>query len=251
MNIAQNSDYAIISTNEAASIICRFTPDMIQNIVDEALENKYRNYSQTLSNIVESIETNYKMMQAGVPEYSAEIDSQRVLTYQQIIDKICTYHNLQFLYHEGDSLYTSAYFIYDFLIAQSNIYIINFFVNYINREKNMIYETLELASKRKDASAYSKKLYKNNNSKLATIHANLEFVIQNIWNYDISFEDFVELACIPDRQKFRYLVYILQDNGDFFKRIIVPYCQNNYANITTQIKFGLQSFASAEFEDLV
>ena len=63
----------------------------------------------------------------------------------------------------------------------------------------MIYETLELASKKKEASAYSKKLYKNNNSKLAIIHANLEFGLQNVCSYDIEFDTFIELACIPDR----------------------------------------------------
>lgn len=251
MFLSQNSDYSIISSNEAASIICRFTPEMIQNIVDEALTNKYRNYSQTLSNIVESLETNYKMMKNGLPDYANEIEEQKTQTYMQIINKVCTFHNLQFIFHEGDNLYSSAFFIYDFLIAQSNLYIINFFVNYINREKGMIYETLELASKKKDASAYSKKLYKNSNSKLATIHANLEFVLENIWSYDIPFETFVELACIPDREKARYLTYILEDKGDFFIRVIVPYCKQNYATLTTEIKFGLQGFASAEFADLV
>ena len=251
MVLSQNSDYSIISNNEAASIINRFTPEMIQNIVDEALENKYRNYSQTLSNIVESLETNYNIMKGGLPDYTNEIEEQKIQTYYSIINKVCSYHNIAFLYHEGDSLYTSAFYIYDFFIAQSNLYIVNFFVNYINREKNMLYEALELSAKRKDASIYSKKLYKNANSKLATIHANLEFVLQNIWSYDIPFELFVELACIPDREKARYLTYILKDQGDFFSRIIVPYCQQNYATLTTEIKFGLQGFASAEFADLV
>ena len=66
MILPQNSDYTIMSNNEAASIICRFTPEMIQDIVEEALQNKFRSYSMTLANIVESIETNYKMAQAGI-----------------------------------------------------------------------------------------------------------------------------------------------------------------------------------------
>ena len=251
MILPQNSDYTIMSNNEAASIICRFTPEMIQDIVEEALQNKFRSYSMTLANIVESIETNYKMAQAGIPEYSTEIVSQRYNTYRQIIDMVCNAHQLQYIQREGSDIYSDANFIYDFLIAKFNIYLVQFFVNYINREKSMIYETLELASKKKEASAYSKKLYKNNNSKLAIIHANLEFVLQNICSYDIEFDTFIELACIPDRIRAKYLQSILLDCGDFFKRMIVSYYQQHYAQLTTQIKFALQGLSVAEFDDLV
>lgn len=251
MILPQNSDYTIMSNNEAASIICRFTPEMIQDIVEEALQNKFRSYSMTLANIVESIETNYKMAQAGIPEYSTEIISQRYNTYRQIIDMVCNVHQLQYIQREGSDIYSDANFIYDFLIAKFNIYLVQFFVNYVNREKSMIYETLELASKKKEASAYSKKLYKNNNSKLAIIHANLEFVLQNVCSYDIEFDTFIELACIPDRVRAKYLQSILSDCGDFFKRMIVPYYQQHYAQLTTQIKFALQGLSIAEFDDLV
>ena len=128
--------------------------------------------------------------------------------------------------------------------------LISFFTNYINREKNSLYEALELASKRKEASPYSKKIYKNSNSKLAIIHANLEYVIQNICSYDIDFDTFVELSYIPERALSRFILSILQDNGDFFKRICVPYINENFGPITTQIKFALQEMATADFADL-
>jgi|GEM_PF-5700619 len=115
----------------------------------------------------------------------------------------------------------------------------------------MIYETLELASKKKDASSYSKKLYKNGNSKLAIIHANLEFVLQNICAYDVPFDTYIDLAYIPNRQVAKYLQSILLDNGDFFKRQIVNYFNQHYAELTTQVKFALQGLASVEFTDLV
>ena len=250
MILPQNSDYTVISNNEAASIICRFTPEMIDDIVEEAIQNKYRDYSMTLANIVESIETNYKMAIAGIPEYSTEIVSQRYNIYRQIINKVCYAHQLIYNGAENGDIYSDANLLYDFLIARFNLYLVQFFVNYINREKAMIYETLELASKKKDASAYSKKLYKSNNSKLAVIHANLEFVLQNICNYDIDFEMYTELACIPDRMRSKYLQSILLDQGDFFKRIIVPYFNIHYAQLVTQIKFTLQGLSVAEFSDL-
>lgn len=251
MLLPQNSDYTIMSNNEAASIICRFTPEMIQDIVEESINNKYREYSMVLSNIVESIETNYKMAQAGIPEYSTEITSQRYDTYRHIINMVCSAHQLQYVAPENSDIYSDANIIYDFLIARFNLYLVQFFVNYINREKSMIYDTLELASKKKEASSYSKKLYKSSNSKLAVIHANLEFVLQNISCYDIDLDSYIELACIPDRVKGKYLQTILLDNGDFFKRIIVPYYNYHYAQLTTQIKFTLQGLSVAELTDLV
>lgn len=251
MNLSQNSDFSIISANEAASIVCRFTPEMIEDLVEDALNNKYRNYSMSMTNIVEVIEQNYKVSLSGIPEFSSEINSQRCDIYSQVIDMVCKAHNLTYIGNENDDIYSAATWIYDFLVARFNIYITNFFVNYINREKNMIYETLELASKKKDASSYSKKLYKNGNSKLAIIHANLEFVLQNICAYDVPFDTYIDLAYIPNRQVAKYLQSILLDNGDFFKRQIVNYFNQHYAELTTQVKFALQGLASVEFTDLV
>ena len=249
MNLAQNSDYNIVSSNEVASIICRFTPEMISDVVESSLESKYRSYSPELANIVMSIEENYRMAQTGLPEFSSEIVSQRYNIYLQIIQQVCSTHNLQFIGMNNEAIYqdiyTAAYTIYEFLISRYNLYLINFFTNYINREKNTIYESLELAAKRKEASPYSKKIYKNSNQKLAIIHANLEYVIQSICSYDIDFEQYTEL-----RNKARYISSLVIDTGDFFKRLCVPYIQNNFGPLTTQIKFALQEMATVEFVDL-
>ena len=97
MNLPQNSDYTIMSNNEAASIICRFTPEMVQDVVEDAIINKYRDYSMTLANIVDSIETNYRIAQTGMPEYNSEITSQRYNIYRMIIDQVCQTHQLSYL----------------------------------------------------------------------------------------------------------------------------------------------------------
>lgn len=251
MNFSQNSDYSIISNSEAASIICRFTPEMISDAVQEAIQNKYRDYSLTLSNIVDSIELTYKAAMAGIPEYSPELQSQRHDNYIQIINNVCGAHQLGFNYTDTLDAYSAASIIYDFLIARFNAHLIDFFVNYINREKSTIYDALELASKRKEASVYSKRLYKNNNSKLATIHANLEFVLANICEYDIDFERFIELSYLTDKPKAKFLISILADNGDFYKRMIVPYFRIHYAILTTYIKMTLQGLSNVELDDLV
>ena len=199
MNISQNSDFAIVSDSEAASIINRFTPEMVEDIVQEAIKTKYRSYSNTLANIVGALESNYRDAMAGLPEYSPDLMKQREDIYRYIIQITCQAHQLVYIPMEVEDIYSAAYYIYDFLLAKFNNYMINFFVNYINREKNTIYENLKLVEKKKDAPLYSKKIYKNANSKLAVIHANLEYVLQNIFVYDISFDKYIDLACIPDR----------------------------------------------------
>lgn len=251
MNIPQNSDFMIVSNNEAASIICRFTPEMISDIVQEQLNNKFRSYSVILSNIIESIETNYKMAMAGIPEYNSEIMSQRYDIYRQIIEMVCNAHHISYIGSDNNDIYSDASMIYDFLVAKFNIYIVQFFVNYINREKSTLYEILELASKKKEVSVYSKKLYKNNSSKLAVIHTNLEFILSNICIFDIDFENFIETACKPDKFMGRYLLSILSDRGDFFTREVVPYFSKNYAELVTQTKFALQELSYTEFDDIV
>ena len=250
MNFAQNSDFNVVSGNEVASIICRFTPEMISDLVETNLQSKYRSYSPILANIVSSIEDTYKVAQTGLPDFSSDIVSQRYNIYLQIIEQVCTAHQLSYTGTEDIDIYTAAYNIYDLLVAKFTMRLISFFTNYINREKNSLYEALELASKRKEASPYSKKIYKNSNSKLAIIHANLEYVIQNICSYDIDFDTFVELSYIPERALSRFILSLLQDNGDFFKRICVPYINENFGPITTQIKFALQEMATADFVDL-
>lgn len=250
MNFAQNSDFNVVSGNEVASIICRFTPEMISDLVETNLQSKYRSYSPILANIVSSIEDTYKVAQTGLPDFSSDIVSQRYNIYLQIIEQVCTAHQLSYTGTEDIDIYTAAYNIYDLLVAKFTMRLISFFTNYINREKNSLYEALELASKRKEASPYSKKIYKNSNSKLAIIHANLEYVIQNICSYDIDFDTFVELSYIPERALSRFILSILQDNGDFFKRLCVPYINENFGPITTQIKFALQEMATADFADL-
>ena len=127
----------------------------------------------------------------------------------------------------------------------------NFFSTYIIREKNTLYEDLELANKKKETPQYSKKLYKNDNPKLALIHANIECIVNSIFSYDIDFNTFVDYACIPDRVKGNFLQNNLVDNGDFFKNFVVPYYQANYGLITSSIRFELQGLASTEISDVI
>lgn len=253
-NFSNNSDYMVVSTNEVASIISRFTPEMIDDIIQDAIQNKFRSYSPRLVNIVESIEQNYKYSIAALPDYTNELRSSRQDTYKQIIYKICSIHNIgltQSLEDMDDQLYPYAWAIYELLVANFTVNIVNFFTNFIYREKSTIYESLELASRKKDASPYSKRLFKSNgSSKLAVIHANLEFVLNNICAYDITLENFISTAYIDNRQMVKLLSSIIQDNGDFFKQQVIPYFHQNMAVISTNIRFALQGLSDTDINTI-
>lgn len=246
-----NSDYSIVSNAEAASIINRFSPEMIDDIIDNALNNKFRNYTNQLINIVAAIDQNQKIAMSALPDFANDIKQSTDETYMNIINKICAAHNLTFIGDDSTDLYSTAYILYDFFISQYNLYIYNFFSTYINREKNTLYENLELATKKKETSNYSKKIYKNDSPKLAIIHANLNYVIDNICAYDIDFNTFVDLACIPDRVKGNFIQRSVVDNGDFFRNYVVTYYRQNYALMTSSIRFELQGLATAELTDII
>lgn len=249
--VNSNSDYSVVSNSEAASIINRFTPEMIEDIINNAIANKFRNYTNQLVNIVAAIDQNNKVAMISLPDFANEIKQNGDELYLSIISKICSAHNLTFIGDTNSDLYSVAYTMYDFFISQFNLYMYNFFTTYINREKNALYENLELSNRKKETPQYSKKIYKNDSPKLAIIHANLEYVIDNIFSYDIDFNTFVDYACIPDRVKGNFLMSNLVDNGNFFKNFVVPYYQANYGLITSSIRFELQGLGTTDISDVI
>lgn len=246
-NQSMNSDYEVISENEAASIICYFTPEMISDLVEKTLQNKYTNYNDTMPNTIFALETYFKQSAAQLPEYANDLTLKRNETYLNIILQICKYHDLSYTRATAEytDIYSDAAHLFDFLVSRFNQNIVNFFTNYIIREQSTLYEALDLASKKKDLSGYSKKIYKTG-SKIAIIHSNLEYVIENICAYDIDLETYIDFAYI-DKQLASYIKSLLVDNGDFFKRYIVPYVNIYGPIIITNIKFALQGFADYKF----
>lgn len=242
-NIPHNSDLMVISSNEAASIIERFAPDMIRDVVYESIQSRYDSSFLPLPNLPEVLEKNYRMHMDGIPEYSAEIMSSRHNTFLNIIQQVCAHHNLTYLFDENDDIYTAAYYIYDFLVSGFVSHLVNYFTMIIYRQKSTICEAISLSEHKKDVSNYSKKIY-SNDSELALIHSNLDTALSTVCEFDTELAMYVEFACAPDRTEAKYLNGVLADNGDFFKRVILPYYQQNYAPLTTHILMALQGFGS-------
>jgi len=224
------------------SIISNFSDDMIIDIIYRNSENKFRPYQYYIGNLVSAIESTFKANQEDYPNYYPEIMNRRNEMYYKILESLCSLHKLSLNIDENTDLYSLAYFLYDFTISRFTINIINFFANYIINEIDSIYQYLDINNmKKKDnSSTYSKKLFKNN-SKLATIHANLDIVIDNICGFDINLETLI-MTSTNDKNITSLIINNIGEVSNLFKTLFVSCAQDvRYkAIIITLIRMRLQ-----------
>lgn len=215
-----NSVYDIVAENEMLSVLSHFDTDYIFNMIKDMSTKKYESCKYTMPNVSEIYEQYFKMLkeQATSSEDMESISSVREKTYIEIINILCREHHLYCNEHlEPENYYTMAYYLYDLLISQYRKHIVTFFSNFILKEKNNLYESLDLArfKKNKDSSTiYNKKIFKN--SKLVVIASNLEYVINNICVFDLDFETILN-TIYADKTIVNFLTSNVSPLGDFFK----------------------------------
>lgn len=248
---SNNSEYNIVSEYEISTILSRFSDDIIIDVIHQNLANKIKSYSPTIPNIVNSYENLFKEYFNTYPNYVNEFKNARENTYKSIITILCNYHNIYIDLDNIVDYYSVAFYLYHFLVSNFSDNITKFFINFIIKEKNMIYEQLNLSDYKKNknsSNSYSKKIYKNGNNRLALIHANIDLVIDNICFYDITLETLLDNVYFENKDISKYLSGIIVDNRDIFKEYIVPIIQNPYYKpiILTNIKLGLQKMVVNE-----
>ena len=225
-----NIEYRIVTDNEVSTIISHFSEDMIYDILQMNLMNKFRPYAPSLPNLVGSYENIFKQHLMNYPDYSQDFMQKRQEVYMYIIQELCKYHNLEYVQNdEFTDLYSSAYLLYDFFISNFTQNITTFFVNYIMREKNSLYEILNLNEykKNKDSGTlYSKKIYRNGNSKLPIIHANIDLVINQICSFDIDLNTVLDTVYFDRKNISKCISTIVRDKGDFFNTFFVSFVQS-------------------------
>lgn len=250
-----DSDYMIVSNRELSSVLGYFSSDMVSDVIDDILQDRIRNHSPIIGNLVESYETNFKLAIDSYKDINRELLEKRYETYCMILTKICQFHSLEYELTERDDIYAAAYYTYQFLISNFQNNIITFFYNFINREKNSLYENLKLGElkKNKDSSSiYSKKVYKRGDSQLAVIHANLDFVLNQISGFDISLYDIIQIVYLGNPAVSNFLCNILKDCGDFYKTFIVPVIMGpDRPIIITNIRLMLQGDQQSEIGDFI
>ena len=243
----QNQVINNINTDTAmADILDNLSYDYVYHVITDSINIRFRPYLTPMPNIPYSLEQNFIIQLDAAPGSRDQILAKRDEVYRQIIEMLCTYYNLT--YHESDDVYTDAFYLYRFLVSDFTNTVIQFFVNFILRDKKQIYDRLDLQDKKnKDSSyAYSKKIYSNN--VIALIHANIASVIADIVTYDISLNDIINIIYSGTEASAAYHIsHIISDNGYFYD-YIRSYAVNDYAaDVINTVKLTLQS-VSADYQ---
>lgn len=249
--IAINSQvYSITSENEIAVILSRFNSDFVFDIIKDTLANKFTNcvFNIPGPNVVAAFEQNFKNLKELHPADSQNIENVRVETYKEIISVLCKEYNLEFIDTGECDYYSIAFYLYDFLAGNFSTHLVEFFTNYIIKEKNSIYDLLNMDSfkKNKDVTTlYNKKLFKD--SKLAVISANLENVIRNMAQFDFDMYSILQQV-YPIKLVVNGLASCVQQRDDFYKNYYWGAFKDHYVApvLITNIKLQIQSIQTAE-----
>lgn len=251
--LSNNTEYSIVTNAEVSDVIAHFSDEMIMDILDKNM--LYNQISSTpKANLVYSLEEDFKKCLELYPAYNKEILDKRFEIYSLIIERISQFYGIRCRETSNQNdIHAQAFFLYSLLVSEFMQNIVNFFTNYITREKNSIYELMEseLSIKGKDSNVtYSKKIYNSASNKLVAIHANLEYVVDNICAFDIDFETFIRNVYYDNVQISNYLgMIIVEDSGDLFQKRIVPFVMDNKAIILTYIKLSLQHLVEPEIQN--
>lgn len=248
---SSNSEYAITHENELAYVLSKFENDFVYSTVIESLNNKLRNYSNSIPNIVNAFEQNFISIKADFPGDSAQIIDVRNDTYENIIRILCD--SYQLVYNNDDvDVYTAASTMYSFLVSDFQKLIVSFFVNFINKEKNGLYDMCKLQDQKKNkdvSTIYSKKYFKN--PKMAVISANLDSVITNICRgFDITLDTYISVAYGEDNKEIiNFLNTTISPVNDFFRTYIASVFETDYKPIIlTSIRLELQQTNMGDVE---
>lgn len=239
--------FNITSEAELSNILANFNEDMIYNIVQDNINQRFNHYQLSLPNLVASYENNFKNLKIQYPGQSEAIDATRYDVYTNIIQILCRNFNISFMSQldENIDLYSIAYILYKFLISDFRSNVVSFFVNFIIKEKNSIYESMNLNDRKKNkdsSTAYNKKTFKN--VKLAVITANLEYVIQSICLMDIPFDIIVNTIYMYDKNISKTLLSLIAPNSNFFRDNIVTMMYSNISSIIlTDIRLSIHSMS--------
>lgn len=236
--------YKISNEYDITNILSKFDSNYIFDIINDKLNSISFATSLIEPNIVNSFETNFKMMNEQFPGDSQNIRNIREQVYRDIIRILTERFNLQFnTIDDHIDPYTAAYYAYDFLICNRNNIMINFFTSFIVNNKDTLYRMLNLEDfkKNKDsAAAYGKRVYAD--QQYAVISANIPAIMNYICTLDISLLNIFQLT-YKDINLVSFLDNAFADRGNFFKDYYCSALQKieEVPIIITNIKLSLQS----------
>lgn len=234
--------------NQLTGILSQFDDNYIMDVIKESLENRFRPYDLPRPNIIASFETTFKQLTDGFSSNTDEILETRKRTYLNIIDTICDYYNFEFIDRDDTDYYSAAFWLYNFLVANFTENLKNFYVSYLIREKDSLDSALGLTQLRKEndvSYTYSKRLFKD--PKLAAIHCNIEYVVEQMSTFSIDLWDILNCVYSMNPNIPNYIFNLVKDNGNFFKDHYTDYLtkSKDAADVLIYIKLSLQQIGGA------
>lgn len=212
-----NSDiYQVNAERDVTVILSRFNTEFIYDCIESALQSKQNaQFMMPNPNLVRSLEDNFIIMQQTFPDDKVNILEVRDETYREIIEYLCNKFNLSFnVSDQVVDLYSAAYYLYDFLVANYLGYLSSFFSKFIMKEKNNLYKSLNLDRFKKTSNInYGKKMIKD--PVISIILIQISYIIDQLTTYDFSFNNIVAMA-YNDNNIGRFLNSLFIDNGYFY-----------------------------------
>lgn len=243
-----SSSYHVTTENEVAVILSHFSFDYIYDVIRDSISQKGNFYQTNLPNIVASSEQYFKQLKMVYdnPDDLNKIEETRQNTYKTILEILANAYALDINYENIQDYYSIAYYLYDLLVSEFSNKMVDFFTNYIVKEKNVLYDTLQLNNlkKSKDTSTiYNKKMYKN--TKLAIINANLEYVMDCICGFDITFNTILN-TIYQDKNMIKFIENIVSPKIEFFTSYINMLRSPIRPIILTNIRLSIQNISMNE-----
>lgn len=252
MSISANIHTFNINTeNEISIILSHFETRFVIDLITKNIEAMRMSIFTSGPNLVDAFEQQMKVIKDRYNDNEAEINDVRNKTYMEIINILCNTYDISINFDNipNQDYYSVARNLYDFLVSNFKRNIVNFFTLYIRKEKNSIYEIMNLADfkKNKDSTTlYNKKLYKD--AKLAIINSNLDHVIFNMATFPISLEDIINICYQKPLAEF--LNSIIIENNNFFLNSFIGFLNSTYGiNTFSDIRLQINSFC-IEYDDM-
>lgn len=239
-----NSDiYQVNAERDITVILSKFNTNFIYDCIENALAaNNSTQFIMTNPNLVRSLEENFTIMQQNFPDDKNNILACREETYLEIISYLCGKFNLSFNPSDEVDLYSVAYYLYDFLVANYLKYITLFFSNFILKEKNNLYKSLNLDRFKKSSNInYGKKIIKD--PIISIIIVQISYILDQLMTFDFSFENIVNVV-YSNNDISRFITSLFSDN-EYFYNFYKNDINNSYIrpNLITIIRLYIQDTA--------
>lgn len=242
--LMNDKEYEIQANMQVATILSQFDSGYVMDVVEDTINSIQFNFDIIpRPNIVQSFEEYFKVLLNTYPTDTDNINLTRNDAYHNIMNIICSKYGLRKTETENTDIYTLAFYMYDFFVSKFDYYLVNFYANYITRNKSDIFSSLGLdkVTDNGDVSTTYNKYAFGTDQELATVVANLPVVLGTIKNFDI-----------PDIEVYKYaygnilpVITMMEDHLEPAVSIFSMY--NNilfnsimYPNIITQIRLKIQ-----------